>query len=460
MRRWKSQFDVVAASTVTVGGVADRPALAAEEAPATYTKKAVAVYEAPGDSHARSLRYALQAMGRFHVLPVTAGSGEGIPGFLSKVRGASQAAGLAGTPAYVFVPRYSLGRITLGELETNRSADKSTGKLTTTVTSSLKCPLRANVDVYEVASGRLIKQMAFQPTLEQHYQYSFSNETSEAAQNARQREFRDRLQHDIRRTPEDLFGQKAESEMSSLMSGSVIAIVRSMEQFTLAVGVTGWDAKSDRINFGLGRDLKVRVDDSFKVFQNGKEIGYVKVRQVGPNSSSAQPVFMDAALRIGDRVVEYPKANWWNTFKGGVIWMGAPAAVGGYTGDVDIGSWFDFPEFFLTYHLAGLSNGITGGSMGELGLTKKFFWRRWGLAVGPRAGFTWIKGVSNDAMAPGVSLTSTLSCYLTPDIVWSTDLGLAAYTPADPTRMGFTQAMPKNISPFGPMVTTGLTFVF
>jgi hypothetical protein len=110
--------------------------------------------------------------------------------------------------------------------------------------------------------------------------------------------------------------------------------------------------------------------------------------------------------------------------------------------------------------MAGISNFQAGGSMMELGVAKKFYWRRWALAVGPRAGFVGLTGSTNNAIAPGVSLSSTLNCHLTADLVWSTSLGVSAYTPIDPTKMGFAEAAKRNISPLGPVAQTGLTFIF
>lgn len=437
------------------------PAAAAEQAPATYTKKAVAVYAVNGEPHGHALRDGLSGLGRFHVLSVPASSGEAVPAYLAKVKSASQAAGLGATPAYVFVPRYALGRVGMDKLETNRQLDKSTGKLNTTVSSAITCQMRANVDVYEVATGRLIKQFVFTPTLRQAYEYHYSNQTSDEAIRLKSIEFTERMAHDIRMPVEDLFGRRAVDEMSGLMRGSVVSGVRAMDEFKLVVGVTGWDAKADRIFFGLGRDLKVRVDDGFKIFQNGREIGFVKVRRVDANSSQAQPIFIQDGLRIGDTITEYPKANWWNSLKGGMVWMGGPAFIASYDGDIDIGTNWNWDEFFLSYRLGGLTNGKAGGSIAELGLARKFFWRRWGLSVGPRVGVVGLTGSTNNAVAPGLTLASSVNCYLTPDLVWTTSADFQAYTPIDPTRMGFAAGlMPKAINPFGPSVQTGLTFVF
>lgn len=449
-----------AAMATAIAPTASAAPAAAQPAPATYTKKVVAVYQTANDPTAMALRSGLAGLGRFHVIDVQMNQGDGMPAFLSQVKSASQAAGLGQTPAYAFKTRYSLGRVRATEPKTNREIDKQTGKMETTVSAALKCPLLFQVEVYEVASGNLIKRFDYSPELEQGYAYRYSNETTEDAIRLRSIEFTERMAHDIRMPPEDLFGRRAFDEMASLARGSVVSAVRGMQEFQLAVGVTGWDAKTDRVFFGLGKDLKVRVDDSFKIFQDGREIGFVKVRQVGANASEAQPVFMDAVLRVGDKVVEYPKQNWWNSLKGGMLWMGGPAAIVSYEGDLDVGTIFDMPELYLNYNLAGISNFQAGGSMMELGVAKKFYWRRWALAVGPRAGFVGLTGSTNNAVAPGVSLASTLNCHLTADLVWSTSLGFSAYTPIDPTRMGFAGAAKRNISPLGPVAQTGLTFIF
>lgn len=456
----RSIVSLLALAAFPLGAAWPTAAMAAE-APAAYTKKAVAVYEVSGQPHAEALRDGLRNLGRFHVLTVPAGRGEAIANYLARVRGASQAAGLAQTPTYAFVPRYALGRVGLEKVETERQLEKSTGKLSTTVSSAITCQMRANVDVYEVATGKLIKQFAYAPTLKQAYEYRYSNETTDEAIRLRSIEFTERMAHDIRMPPEELFARRAVDEMSGLMRGSVVSGVRDMPEFKLAVGVTGWDAKSGRVFFGLGRDLKVRVDDSFKVFQQGREIGFVKVRQVDANSSQAQPIFMDAPLRVGDTIAEYPKSNWWNGLKGGLLWMGGPAWMASYDGDVDIGTHWNWDEFFLSYRLAGVTNGQASGSLAEVGLARKFFWWRWGLSVGPRVGVVGLMGPVKNAIAPGVTLASSLNCYLTPDIVWTTSLDLQAYTPIDPTQMGFAAgAMPKAINPLGPSVQTGFTFVF
>jgi hypothetical protein len=76
-------------------------------------------------------------------------------------------------------------------------------------------------------------------------------------------------------------------------------------------------------------------------------------------------------------------------------------------------------------------------------------------------GITALNGASNNAIAPGGTLAFSAHCYLTPDIVWTTDLGLTAYTAIDPTKMGITSlAKGARVNPLGPTLQTGFTFVF
>lgn len=433
----------------------------ADQAPATYTKKTIAVYQPLGDPNADELVDALNDMGRFQVLAVPT-TEDGVGGFIAKVRSASQAAGTASSPAYVFTSRYTLGSIYSTPLKSDETRDKATNQLIKgEVYGYLKCPLYFNVEIYEAASGKLIKQLRYQPELERKYMYTFTGETTTDAHRLKREELDQAMLHDLRMGSEVMFRSDALNQMRGLIRGSVIGDVRRMDEFALAVGVSGWDARNDKVFFGLGQDLKVRTDDSFKVFQDGREVGFLKVRQVGKNSSSAQPIFMDAPLRVGDKVQEYHKQNWWNAFKGGMVWMGGPGFMASYDGDLDVGSAFGLSEFSLSYHGAYLTNGKVAGVQGELGLSKKWFSRRWGFGIGPRFGYTLLSGGANNASAPGLTIASTLQCYLTPDIVWSTELGLTAYTGIDPTKMGIT-SMPKGamVNPLGPVAQTGFTFVF
>jgi hypothetical protein len=346
-------------------------------------------------------------------------------------------------------------------MKTDSRTDTATGKTTGETYAFLECPLYFTVEVFEASTGRLIKQLQYTEKMQRKYKYDFTEVTTPDAHREKQRELMNTLMRDQRVPPEVSFKDKAFDEMRGLIHGSMIADVRRMPEFSLSVGVSGWDGRADRVIFGLGQDLKVHVDDAFKVYQDGREVGFLKVRQVGKSSSSAQPIFMDASLKVGDKVVEYPKANWWNGFKGGVVWMGGPGFMASYDGDMDIGTLFGVSELSFNYHGAYLTGNKVNGFQGELGFSKKWFVRRWGFGVGPRFGVTALNGGGTNATAPGFTLMGNMHCYLTPDIVWTTDLGLSAYSTIDPAKMGVT-GLPAGakVNPLGPVVQTGFTFVF
>ncbi|HEY9723144.1 MAG TPA: hypothetical protein V6D47_14135 [Oscillatoriaceae cyanobacterium] len=418
-------------------------------AQAEPAKRAVAVCDEPGQPIGAALRQALGNLGRYRMLPV-AGGPIAPQTFLAEVADAARAAGIQ-QDSFALVPRLSFGAVSTDEPSTSTDQYGES-----TVSADLTCPYTLHVDVYDANTRQLVTSLVETTDLTRKFEYNYDRHTDRQAIVQKGEELAEAMSEAAALPPAVGFASQASDGESVLVYLLVGALTR-LPAFQLRGAVTGWSAPSDRIAIDLGTDFKVKVDDGFQIRRDGRAIGYVKVRRLSAAGSETQPIFMDDALRVGDQVVEYPKLNSFQGFKAGVAWLGRPAFVGTYSGEVDFGGWTSLSELYGAWDFSLLNTGAVSGGMGELGLVKRFVFRRWSFKLGLKGGFASLNGLTGTATVPGGAIASGVDCYLTPDWLWSTDLAYEAYLPV---RQKGGAANGQLINPLGPLVRTGISYVF
>jgi len=267
-------------------------------------------------------------------------------------------------------------------------------------------------------------------------------------------------------------GQWLEGVSSLYQLESLLAEIRKTPEFQLKGQVQEVSADGDWLQFSLGAhetpsSLGLRLDTGYRMIeyrQQGEklettEIGFVKLRQLEAQRVEAQTILAARPFELGDQYLEYPKTPFELKLRGGT---GSLALVGTQTAIYE-----DFaPEFSaeLAYSLAPLLgwsetylslNGafgmigwpgstqqpwLPGAGLGstqvsvwtsELGLSKRFYFRQFILALGARL------GLMNGMMNPGQEIlhqerfggTVFLGayCQLSPDLIFGLDLGWREY---------------------------------
>ncbi|MDB5100165.1 MAG: hypothetical protein JWM80_4586 [Cyanobacteria bacterium RYN_339] len=423
----------------------------AEDAPANYQKRTVAVVERAGDPYAPALSRALATLGRFNMLDVDPGGEAATAGIVARV------AARAGTgPAtYAFVPRFTFGRT---EAEVHEPARDAHGKIVTsgqdqavTVSAHVRCPFTCHVDIYEVPSGKHVEGFDLVDTLSRTIEYTYDRHDSVAAIQYMATELGTRIGIELTRPPREAFATQALSAAENLGS-QLTNHVRQMEAFKLQAGVLGYNAERDWVIFNLGSGLSVRPDDWYRVTRDGAEVGYLKIRALEADRSAAQPVFLDRAVQVGDRVAEYPKGNVWHGAKGGILALNTGVAgTLGYGLQWDVGPTFKLSELYFTLD----ANGFTGASgfAVDLGLVQKYFNRRVGFSWGARAGALSLAPLTGNTVLPAGQLVAGVDYFLSPWFVWNTELGAEAVWPVANATGGIQY-------PLGAVARTGLSVNF
>lgn len=417
-------------------------------AQAEPARHGVAVLEAPGQPCGAELRQALAAMGRYRMLPA-AGSTAALTASLASVADAARAAGVH--DAYVLVPTVAFGRVDDGQPDTQTDQNGIS-----TVAAELTCPYTMRLAVYDASTGRLVKTLEESTDLTRRFEYTYDRRTDRQAIVEKGIELAHAMAEAAALPPAVGFASQAVNGESTLVNEAIGDLLK-LPMFQLRGSVTGWSAPSDRIAIDLGTDFNVHIDDGFEIMRGDRAIGYLRVRGLDAAGSETQPIFLDDTLRVGDRVVEYRKANLWEGLKVGMAWLGGPALLGTYSGDLDLGGLTRASELYGTWDLSMLSTGAVSGGMGELGLVKRLVFRRWAFKAGLKVGLAGLNGFSGTVTVPGVALASGVDCYLTPDWIWSTDLAYEAYMPV---RQKGGAANGTLINPLGPLVRTGISYVF
>lgn len=233
--------------------------------------------------------------------------------------------------------------------------------------------------------------------------------------------------------------------VDSIGYSSVIASVRGLSEFLIRAEVSEPDMKRDRVGISLGEgetptSLGIDLDSSYKIIEyiddgQSREVGYVKVRELGLDGLISQPIIVGRDFELGDQVVEYPKAGFGVNLRGGGMFvpqMGTGIAGssglsfgGGLDIDGNIGPWFGASEFYLGL---GGSIGTDSVGVGELYLQKKWFFRQLILALGVRGGGAIGPLNSQDVVFGGTGLLG-LHWQASPDFAFGVDGGWRQYGP-------------------------------
>lgn len=242
--------------------------------------------------------------------------------------------------------------------------------------------------------------------------------------------------------------------VESIGYGSVISSVRGMQEFLIRAEVSDPDMKKDRVSISLGEgetpdSLGIGLDSSYKILEyvdgdSPREVGYVKIRELGLDGLVSQPIIVGRDFELGDQVVEYPKGGFGVNLRGGAHYLLSPgvgpgsasglAGGGGLDIDGNIGPWFGVSELYF-----GLGGFYGSDSVGvfEAYLQKKWFMRQLIIALALRGGGALGPNPAQE-MAWGATGLLGLHWQVTPDFAFGVDAGWRQYGPySGPLLQGF-----------------------
>lgn len=431
------------------------PAFAAEapgaQAPLEYQRKAIMVYGQPDDPITKLLRSDLADAGRFTMVDTPlAAAGQPLDRFVKAI-GETRARS-AGT--YVLVPTLAFGdtRSTSPRIDKDENKD---GTWRATAYAYLEVPYTLTLALYDSTTGRQAGTVAYTDVLQRRFEYRYDDRTSVEGIQYKAHEMVRIMAREAGRPASAAFETQAERARSGLVSG-IVARLKEHPLFRLEVMVSGWSDVKERIYFNLGKDVRVKLDDGFRLMKGERQIGFLKVRDLDAGLSGAQPLWLEETLATTDRVVEAPMAMWNHGLRLGYAWLGTSIASFGYAGEVNVGpAWFGASERYLTFDAAAVTNFVSGGAAFNLGYAHKYFSRRWALKLGGKAGL--MAGVAGDFPLPGAAIATGLEYHFNEHVLWGTDLDLAAYWP----YVSMSGPRPgETIYTFGPIARTGLTVLF
>jgi len=232
--------------------------------------------------------------------------------------------------------------------------------------------------------------------------------------------------------------------------------------FAIKGQVMGQDPKTQRVTLSLPEgettgSLGVHLDQGYKILEyqgpekGQKEIGFLKLRALAEKEVFAEPILMSRPFEAGDQYQEYAKTDWQVNLKGGI---------GSLTLDPRLGPQDFQPEGSLEilYSLARILGWSEtyfqlNGSLGqlaqgtnsllalsaELGLSKRFYFQQWVLALGLRVGqmnASLSQGQTQGSLSQsllGGTAFAGLYYQATPDLILGLDAGWRYY-PADSTQ--------------------------
>ena len=275
-----------------------------------------------------------------------------------------------------------------------------------------------------------------------------------------------------------LFNPDALSKTGQLLEGvgalyklqNLLAEIRKTPEFTLKGQVEEHVLDSDQVLLSLAgqesvKSLGIKLDAGYQIveyLQQGDEvkpveIGFVKVRQFNDRQVITQPIIVSRTFEPGDQYLERPKTNFELKLRGGI---------GSLILDQNLGPLDTAPEFSgeLSYALASqlgwsetflslngtfgmIDRAVTGQApisaqvlTGEMGLSKRFYFRQWIFSLGARLGL--MSGlldqgqVSLSQQTYGGTVLGGLYYQLTPDFILGLDLGWREYLNGGPLWSG------------------------
>jgi hypothetical protein len=216
--------------------------------------------------------------------------------------------------------------------------------------------------------------------------------------------------------------------------GSVISSIQRMDEFLIRAEVSEPDMKKDRVTISLAEgetptSLGIGLDSGYKILEyvqggSPREVGYVKIRELGLDDLISQPIIVGRDFELGDQVVEYPKAGIGFNLRGGIMASSSFNALSGGGGALDIdfnvGPVFGASEIYFL-----LSGGFYNGyGLAELGIQKKWFMRQLIIALGLRGGGSFAENNNGG----GVTGMLGLHWQATPDFAFGIDTGWRQYS--------------------------------
>lgn len=295
---------------------------------------------------------------------------------------------------------------------------------------------------------------------------------------------------------------------------AILKWARGLDPFIIKSTVLATDWERDEIRMAFGKDVGIRTDNGYRVVRrikredggfDVKDVGMVKVRRIDATMSVAQPLIVDEPFAPGDQLIERPRLDWNMSLKLGLSPFGIPAAnvsmpegpafqqaasvvAPAFTlaSEYGLGSMTGISELYGIADATFLMGSPIFGLQGEIGLIKKQFQRRWGWYYGGKIGFlhamasggpATFRGITYpsttlSADAPGVAGVFGVNYHVTPDALFTLDLGLQAYAPTMGwsimgkdehrelhQRLGNTGGLP-DVSATGFTVRTGFSVTF
>lgn len=286
-------------------------------------------------------------------------------------------------------------------------------------------------------------------------------------------------------------GQLLEGVTSLYKLQSLLAEIRKMPEFQLKGQVLEALPKSDRVRLGLGGDetvdsLGLHLDAGYRIveYRSDREkpvdIGFVKVRDLQEQEVQAQTIMATRSFEPGDQYLEYPKTPFEVKFRGGIGslillgqqgvpqdtapefsteisydlapllgWSETYLSLNGAYGSVDwLGNASQQPgqqpiQQPVQQPTQGQQQGATVSATvltGELGLSKRFYFHQWILALGARLGImNGILSQPQDTLTQqtfGGTLFGGAYYQVNPDFIVGVDLGWREYMNGGPSWNG------------------------
>ena len=332
--------------------------------------------------------------------------------------------------------------------------------------------------VYDLAAQRSIATYGATYPLD----YTISREVRISADEAKKpqrahidKSFRDEIALLLVAHPRQHLLSQAHGRLRGEIPG-ILKWARGLDPFILKSAVLDTDWEHDEIRMVFGRDVGIRTDNGYRVVRRVKredggfdlrDVGMIKVRRIEATMSVAQPLIVDEPFAAGDQLIERPRLDWNASLKAGLAPFVIPAAnvtlAEGptlrqsaslfapsvtFANEYGLGSMTGISELYGLVDASLLVGNPIFGVQGEIGLLKKQFHRRWGWYYGAKLGLlhamasggpATVRGITYPttmvyADAPGVAGLFGVNYHLTPDALFTLDLGLQAYT----STMGWT----------------------
>jgi hypothetical protein len=346
------------------------------------------------------------------------------------------------------VPSATVGALGSSSPETRRE-ERQGGGFDATVTMALTLPLSIQVMVQEADTGRVVENVTRKVTLSRPFSYTYNDRTPGSELRSMANDMAQRVALERSRQPQEVFADQLGRALEDLAEEAAEALVRC-PTFRLIVPIAQLDGARDRVYMGLGRNVHLRWDDGFAVMRGERQIGFVKVRELGDAVSGAQPLYMKAPFAVGDRLEEVDQAG----IHGGVRVLGgllpmapealsAPTLGAGLALEADVAPYIPTSELYVTAAGTGLWSPAGVGVLVDGGLARRFFMRQTAFKLSGRGAVA----VTGAGLLPGGALGLGLEHHLHEYVHFSAEVD------------GFVLQVPTGWS-VSPLARVGMTLVF